>query len=76
VKPQNPLAIGATVIGLLGGSLGLWNGTRAAFEYLADQRMQRLLTLERLNKLEVQVCELQGGRWFQGDCNPTEEAPR
>lgn len=70
MKPQSPLAIGAAVVGLLGGSLGVWNGARAAFDYLADQRMARLLTIERLNRLEMAVCELQGGRWIQGDCTP------
>ena len=23
----------------------------------------------------VEVCEAQGGRWFKGDCLPSEEAP-
>lgn len=64
--------IGA-VLGIVGGSLGIWKSAGDVFTYLADQRMQRLVTIERLNRLEMQVCELQGGRWHQGDCTPKEE---
>ena len=76
VKPQNPMAIAGLLISLVGGSVGIWKGAVSGFEYLADQRMARLLTLERLNRLEMQVCELSGREWRAGECTSTEEAPR
>ena len=55
-------------ISIVAGSLGIWGGAQKVLDYLLEERILRRVTIERINNLQERVCELEGNRWFRGEC--------